>query len=783
MKNGQESENGHPASLAVFRENNERFRYFVEHANDIVYALSPEGLFTYVSPNWLDFMGEPAEKAVGASFEPYVHPDDVQLCRDFLKSVLTTGDKKGSVEYRVQRRDGVWRWHVSKASPIRDDAGNITGYIGIARDITERRRAEEALRQNQAMLARTERIANVGSWEWDIAPDHVRWSDELFRIFGRDPAMGAPSFAEQADLYVAEDVQRLRQAVERCVAEGTPYELELRGIHADGAIRHCVARGLALRDRDGLIYRLAGSLQDITGRRRDEETIRAHDRYLQAILQTAADGFLVIDTHGRVIEVNDAYCLMSGYLRDELLTMNIGDLDVDESSEDIAARIQGLIAKGSDLFETRHRRKDASVFPVEVSATWLDENGGEFVTFCRDISERKRAEEERERLQAQLLQAQKMEAMGRLAGGVAHDFNNMLGAILGHAELAMGKAPSQDESLCADLKAIVYAANHSADITRQLLAFARKQTIQPKVLNLNQTVEGMLKMLRRIIGEDIDLTWSPGDNLWPVRMDPSQIDQILVNLCVNARDAIEDVGKLVIATETVTCDEASCAGHAGVAPGDFVLITVSDDGRGMDQQTLDKVFEPFFTTKGQGKGTGLGLATVYGIVQQNHGFICVDSEIGKGTTFRIYLPAFKEGKAPRTVPEQGGVLLWPRGSETILLVEDEQAILKMTTMMLELLGYTVLAADTPGKAIDLAREHADEIHLLMTDVIMPAMNGRELAKNLLTLYPKVKCLFMSGYTANVIEHHGVMKQGVHFLQKPFSVRAVAAKVRQALDEP
>ena len=396
----------------------------------------------------------------------------------------------------------------------------------------------------------------------------------------------------------------------------------------------------------------------------------------------------------------------------------------------------------------------------------------------QDITERKQAESEKEKLQAQLLQAQKMESVGRLAGGVAHDFNNMLGVILGHAEFALEKAEPGHE-LHADLKEIQSAAKRSADITKQLLAFARKQTISPRKLDLNDTVESMLNMLRRLIGEDIDLVWKPSAHLWPVKMDPSQIDQILANLCVNARDAIAGVGKLTMETGRKTFDEEYCNEHLGFIPGDFVLLAVSDNGCGMDKDTLDNLFEPFFTTKEIGKGTGLGLATIYGIVKQNNGFINVYSEPGQGSTFKIYLPRLVvDEDLDKAVPEKKTAA---GGTETILLVEDEPSILRMTRMMLERKGYSVLPAATPAEAIDLAKTHAYKIHLLMTDVVMPEMNGRDLAGQITAFYPGIRLLFMSGYTANVIAHQGVLDDGVAFIQKPFSMADLAEKVREVLD--
>ncbi len=407
----------------------------------------------------------------------------------------------------------------------------------------------------------------------------------------------------------------------------------------------------------------------------------------------------------------------------------------------------------------------------------------QFACIIADITERKLSEWEKEKLQTQLVQAQKMESVGRLAGGVAHDFNNMLSVILGHTEMALDVV-EPGQLLYEDLMEIRKAAERSASLTRQLLTFARKQTVEPKVIDLNETVEGMLKMLRRLIGEDIDLFWKPGRNLRPIKVDPNQIDQLLANLCVNARDAITGVGKITIRTEVASFDAAYCSEHPGFEAGSYVKLSVGDTGCGMDSETIDHLFEPFFTTKEMGKGTGLGLASVYGMVKQNKGFIHVNSEPGQGTTFNVFLPSL----AVKTFGS-GETTLAPmteHGHETVMVVEDEPAILKMTSLMLEKLGYQVLPVGKPEEAIRLAQTHTGRIDLLMTDVIMPQMNGRALANTLIALHPDLKLLFMSGYTANVIAHHSVLDEGVHFIQKPFSRKELAAKVRQILgpqDDP
>jgi signal transduction histidine kinase len=380
--------------------------------------------------------------------------------------------------------------------------------------------------------------------------------------------------------------------------------------------------------------------------------------------------------------------------------------------------------------------------------------------------------------EAQLLQAQKLESVGRLAGGVAHDFNNMLGVILGHTELALAKL-DEEHPVTADLVEVRKAAERSTDLTRQLLAYARKQTITPKVLDLNVTVDGMLRMLGRLMGEEVELIWRPAEGLWPVCMDPGQIDQIMSNLCVNARDAMTGHGRITIETAPVHRHDDFQLDHPGVKPGDYLLLRVTDNGFGMDEPTLDRLFEPFFTTKAVGLGTGLGLATVYGIVRQNDGFITVQSQPGKGSTFSIYLPRYR-GPGKEDAPEMAPAEPKP-GHETILVVEDETTILEMIRTMLEAFGYRVLAASTPGEAIRLAQTWRGEIHLLMTDVIMPEMNGRDLARTMLSLFPDMKRVFMSGYTADVIAHHGVLDEGVFFLQKPFTMKMLANRIREALE--
>ena len=646
--------------------------------------------------------------------------------------------------------------------------------IKLARILKQNEQAEKALQRKNNMLARTENIAHIGSWEWDIATDTVTWSDELFRIFQRDPAEGAPSFTDHPEFYHPDDMRQLEVAVEAAVRSGTPYELELRLIRKDGETRFCFARGYAEMGPEGSAVRLFGSLQDVTERKQMELILKEKTSFLNILLESIPVPIFYKDTEGRYIGFNNAFHKFFGKDQKYLVGKTVFDIAPRELAEVYHAKDLELLQNpGVQIYETEMKDIQGHLHNVVYhKATFTDASGkvSGLIGAIMNITDRKILED-------QLRQSQKMESVGRLAGGVAHDFNNMLMIIIGNTEIAMEET-DPSTPVYANLKEIIAGAQRSAELTRQLLAFARKQTISPKVLHLNQLIYDMIRMLQRLIGEDIDLVWKPSSNLWPVRMDPSQIDQILVNLAVNARDAIHGVGNLTIETENIVFDESYCMTHAGFIPGEFVLLAVSDTGCGMEKESMEHLFEPFYTTKEMGKGTGLGLATIYGIVKQNDGFINVYSEPGKGTAFKIYLPRTQVADAvePREVSQKPA-----NGTETVLLVEDEPSILKLGKAVLDRYGYTVLSARTPEDALALAEQHPEPIHLLITDIVMPQMNGRELMKKITVSRPEIKTLYMSGYTADVIEHHGVLEKGIHFLQKPFSVKTIAAKVREVLD--
>lgn len=544
----------------------------------------------------------------------------------------------------------------------------------------------------------------------------------------------------------------------------------------DGSVWWGAVSSHFIKDGNGVVRGVEGLVRDVTNDVLASKALGESEERYRA-LSDASFGGIVIHDQGVIKDCNHGLAVITGYSVDELIGMNGFDL-IEPGSLDVVLE---NVKNGYELsYEVKGVRKNGEIYPLLLRGSIIPYKGSTVRgTEFRDITERKLAEEETLKLEAQLTQMQKLETIGQLAGGVAHDFNNMLGVITGHAEMALNKI-NVNASVYNDLKQIQKAAGRSAEITRQLLAFARKQTIAPKVLDLNVTLEGMMQMLHRLIGEDIDLVWEPGEDLWLVQIDTTQIDQILANLCVNARDAIEDVGVVTVRTDNSILAPESISGETGLVGGEYVKIMVSDNGCGMDEKTFDHVFEPFFTTKSFGEGTGLGLATVYGTVKQNCGVINILSELGKGTTFEIYLPRYfgtVEETQLTSGPGREG-----HGTETILLVEDEWAILEMSRQMLDSSGYRVLAANSPLEAISIEEDFAGDIDLLLTDVKMPQMSGGDLAAHIITRRPKIKILYMSGYSADIITKQGVLDEGTCLIQKPFSQQELTSTLRRILED-
>jgi PAS domain S-box-containing protein len=726
----------------ALRENERRLSDILNFLPDATLAIDEEKRVIIWNKAIEEMTGVSSEEMIGKGDYAYTVPFYGERRRQLMDLVWRPSAEVASMYPYIRQEghsfimevfcpslyDGKGAWVFAKASPLHDQQGNVIGAIESIRDITDRKRTEDALEKR--ILALT------------LPPD-------------------ATEGIEIEELFNLDQIQKLQDQFAQATGVASIIT------HTDGAPitrpskfhRHC----------DSIVCHMENRLKN----RSDFDSLEKQCDPEGAVIEVCSIGGLLnarssIGIGGRHIanwliwEIGSEIQNGCGMLEDG-----------QETGADVNA-FKEAYCKVSSMSRNQFEKIAQVLFTL---AGQLSSMAYQNIQQARFITELKRAQEEKERLQTQLLQSQKMESVGRLAGGVAHDFNNMLQAILGHAEMALMRVELM-QPIHNDLREIQKAAQRSADLTRQLLAFARKQAISPRVLDVNETVEGMLKMLRRLIGEDVELLWKPGLNLWPVEMDPTQIDQILANLCVNARDAILGVGKVTIETANIAFDETYCREHADSIPGDFVMIAVSDDGCGMSSAILDNLFEPFFTTKELGKGTGLGLATVYGIVKQNNGFITVHSEPGTGAAFKMYFPrTFLPPSREQYLQKENRDL---RGTGTILLVEDEEHILALGKAVLEHHGYEVLTARNPVEALEASKSHAGRIHLLITDVVMPGMNGKELNEQLSALKPGFKCIFMSGYTANIIARHGVMEEGVHFLQKPFSVKAMAEKVQEVL---
>ena len=807
--------------VAFWQENQKRFYrmlYKRETEYGIILKSIGDGVIVSDTRGRVNLLNPAAERITGwthaeAKGRPLeeifriLNEDTRKKVENPVSKVLQTGTIVNLANHSLLiARDGTETPLVDSGAPIRDEDGKITGVVLIFRDQARERLAARQIKSRLAIVEHAaghslddlltyclDEISSLVSSP--IAFFHFvesdqktlslqQWSTRTLNEFCKAEGRGLHYSIDQAGVWV--DCIEQKMPVIHNNYEALTHKKGLPPGHApilrelvvpvlrEGRIEAILGVGNKSTDYTENDMEIVSYLADVTLETVKKQMARSESERLRTAIEQAGEMISITDHEGTIQYVNPAFEAVTGYSREEVLGKNSRILKSGRQDTAFYQEMYETLSKGKTWHGRMvNRRKDGSFFTENATISPVLDTSGKILNYVavkRDISESLKVE-------AQLLQAQKMESIGRLAGGVAHDYNNMLSVILGFSELALEKL-DPDDPLHEDLSEIHSAAVRSTEITRQLLAFARQQTIAPVVLDLNEAVESMLKMLRRLIGEDIDLAWLPEADLWPVMMDPSQVDQLLANLCVNARDAIEGVGRITIETHTAAFDAAYCSDHPGFVPGDYVLLAVSDNGCGMDRNTVDKIFEPFFTTKEVGQGTGLGLAMVYGIVKQNNGFINVYSEPGKGSTFKIYL-------ARHTAPAVVSSSKVPEGyhvgnGEKILVVEDEIPILKFAERVLKELGYSVLTAKNPNQALLMAQEHSRKIDLLLTDVIMPEMNGRELSSRLHDICPGLKTLFMSGYTANVIAHHGVLDKDVHFIQKPFSKESMAIKIREAL---
>jgi len=684
--------------------------------------------------------------------------------------IVVTGslDEETAAEYiKAGAADYVVKHHLERVGPA------VVRALDLRRARTEQARAEEARRQGEERFrALIEHGADAVAL---VAPDGTLLfaSHSIERLLGFAPAelVGHPGF----ERVHPDDAPRLHAALGDIIASpGTPASLELRWRHKDGSWRHIDAVAVD-RLAEPAVGAIVVNFRDVSERRTAEAALRESEERYRTLVEGVRDIIFALSPEGTIASLNPAFETITGLRREEWVGQPFERL-VHPEDLPLALELLGRVVRGelrpASQFRVRTAKGDYRV--GEFSATPQLHEGRlvGILGIGRDVTERVQLEQ-------QLRQAQKMEAVGRLAGGIAHDFNNILTAITGYADLLLEDLGATDPRR-QDADEIHKAADRAAGLTRQLLAFSRQQVLQPTVLEVNKLVSDLEKMLRRLLGEDVELGTRLAPTTGRVKADPGQLEQVIMNLAVNARDAMPNGGKLTLETGNVDLDEAYAADHYPGRAGPFVLLAVSDTGIGMSEETQAHMFEPFFTTKEKGKGTGLGLATVYGIIKQSGGFIWVYSEVGHGTTFKLYLPRVEELAERASQPAQAPARA-ARGTETVLVVEDEAPVRSVARQVLERHGYTVLEAPSAEAALDLATRYSGTIHLLLTDVVMPGLNGRELASRLATLRPDARVIFMSGYTDDAVTRHGVLEPGSTYVQKPFTPDAIARKVREVLD--
>jgi len=749
------------------RHSQEKYSKMIHSSPDAITLRSlPDRRYVEVSEGFTRLTGYTAEEVLGKTPSELGIWSEDSSHTEILQNLWRDGEVR-DVEFRFRTKTG--EHHYATVSAVRLTLGTGAYMLSVSRDITERRRAEERLSQ-LAAIVESSFDAIIGKTldgtilSWNAGAEGV-YGYSAVEAVGRSIAILSPP----------EQRNELDQLLERLTRGEKIEHHETTRVRKDGQ-KIIVSLTLSpIHDASGKIVGASAISRDITERRRVEQDLLRSEARFASLVQDAPYGIYRVTLDGRFLQVNPALVRMLGYQSEaELLARNI-ETDVYAKAK-FRKQMVDEHWRDKDFrdVEAHWKRKNGEKIIVRLSGRPVQRAAGElayFEVFAEDITERRS-------LERQLMQSQKMDAIGRLAGGVAHDFNNLLGVILGQTELLQAELGS-NPSVHRRAEAIEHSASRAAELTKQLLAFSRQQFIEPRVVDTNAIVREVEKLLRRLIGEDVEFALRLQPNAGNIKVDPSQLEQILMNLAVNARDAMPDGGKLILETAYVELDEAYARQHFGAQAGDFVMLVVSDTGTGMDSQTLARIFEPFFTTKTDGRGTGLGLSTVYGIVKQNNGYIMPYSEIGHGTTFRIYFPRVRE--TPEVRSQKPNQAEFAKGNETILIVEDEAPLRELALELLEANGYKVIEAERGEKAIHLVKHSQTPIDLLLTDVVMPGIGGRQLAKQLLELRPGLHVLYMSGYTDDVISNRGVLPANTLLLPKPFTRAILLRRVREALN--
>lgn len=779
------------------RLSEERYRSLVEATEQTIWSADLEGNITKIHSSLID----PSKWNVlsGWGWLYLVHPEDRESARQNWEQALKTGERYAD-KYRYLRDDGSYGYASARAVPIRDTDGTIKEWIGSTVDVTKRITAEKALRESEERYRAFVENSTEAIWRCEIeTPCAVtlpvdkqvnrffesgilaECNDVMAQMYGYEHAEEIIG-AHLANFLPPDAPESIEFLTGFILSGYSLTDVESKEIDKEGNTKYFSNSFVGIVE-NGHIKRAWGTQRDITERKKAENDLRETNETLQALIHSAPVGIIVMGLDGKVKVWNSVAEKVLGWQKEDNPGFEWAELIPEEYKTQFSEmRERVLNGEVIENIETVRRRKDGTLIDVVVSGSPLRDAEGNInaiLSVFHDITERKRAEKALHESEERLRQAQKMEAIGRLAGGIAHDFNNILTSVIGYSDISLRRL-AEDDPLHRNIREIRKSADRAAKLTHQLLAYSRKQILQPTLLDLNEIVFELDKMMRRVIGEDVLLKIELGEGLGKVRADRGQVEQVLMNLVVNARDALPKGGEVIIKTKNTEVREPMFFKGFSVPPNEYVLLQVSDTGHGMSEEVKQKIFDPFFTTKEVGKGTGLGLATVYGIIKQSDGYIIVESELEKGTTFNIYMP-LSEDKEKRVESESASPVEAIHGIETILLVEDDEAVRMMTREILESSGYQVLSPINCDEAINFCQKYRGTIHLLLTDVVMPKINGRELAERLTPMRPKMKVLYMSGYTDAEIVDHGVLEKDVKFIQKPYTIDALTLIIRELLD--